>query len=133
MSKIDHVWQTTAPSKPDVYTTRRNQSKYLTLRYWDGEFWYEIAFTNSRGGTPFTWPKHSYARRPKYVTKDRPLFLRRISARHGSIQWGVPFKVYDEKEVLAYLVRTGVLPERWRTSYQDRMRAAEAAEKGGAA
>ena len=43
-----------APPAADVYLTRRNQSKYLTKRYWDGQAWFEIGFGSRRGGIPFT-------------------------------------------------------------------------------
>jgi hypothetical protein len=123
LSKIEHTWQSSTPPAPDVYTTRRNQSKYLTLRYWDGQSWFEIAHGKSRGGSPFTWPKPSRSKRPNWVVKYKGLlYLRKISAYLGEIQWGEPFKVFDEKEVLAHLVKTGVLPADWKTAYQAEMR-----------
>ncbi len=131
MSRIDHTWVKTDPPKADVYTTRRNESKYLSLRYWDGECWFEIGYTDSRGGVPFTWPKKSRTPEPKrtHWGNWRPTWvLRKIKSGVDNIQWGEPFKVYDEKEVLAWLVKTGVLPSNWKTAYQHDMRA----EKGGA-
>ena len=131
MSRIDHIWFNMNPPKSDVYTTRRNESRYLTLRYWDDKCWYEIGYTDSRGGVPFTWPKKSRTRQPKsshWSGKHPGWVLRKIGASHGNIQWGEPFKVYDEKEVLAWLVKKGVLPANWKTTYQHDMRA----EKGGA-
>jgi hypothetical protein len=128
MSRIDHTWVKTAPPKPDVYTTRRNESKYLTLRYWDGECWYELAYSDRRGGKPFTWPKKSRTRQPTLKSwngergKHPEWFTRKISAKVGAIQWGEPFKVYDEKEVLAWLVERGQLRADWRTAYQEHMR-----------
>lgn len=47
MSRIDHTWNKAVPPGPDVYMTRRNESKYTTLRYWDGEKWFEIAWDAS--------------------------------------------------------------------------------------
>ena len=130
MSRTDYAWQKATPPKPDVYTTRRNESKYLTLRYWDGERWHEIAWGSSRGGEPFKWPKPSRMKRPGWaVTYKDTMRLRKISAYLGEIQWGEPFKVFDECEVLAHLVKTGVLPTDWKTAYQAEMRV----EKGGAA
>jgi hypothetical protein len=124
MSKIDYAWSVEKPPTPDVYTTRRNQSRYLTLRYWDGSAWFEIAWGISRGGVPFTWPKKSRSRKPTYcVGREQSLRLRKITASLGGIQWGEPFKVFDEKEVLAYLVKVGALPKDWRTEYQPAMRA----------
>lgn len=122
MSRVDFKWSTDHPPAADVYTTRRNQSTYLTLRYWDGKDWFEIAYGNSRGGIPMKWPKRSRTRKPKYC-RDSKIFLRKISARLGDIRWGEPFKVFDEKEVLAHLVKIGHLPLDWRTRYQDDMRA----------
>lgn len=125
MSKTDYIWNKEAPPKPDVYTTRRNESKYLTLRYWDGEHWYEIAWTGSRGGTPFKWPAKSFTKRPRWaVNYKEHLRLRKISAYLGDIQWGNPYTVFSEKEVINFLVQTGRLPFEWRTAFQEEMRAA---------
>lgn len=125
MSKIDYKWSSTTPPAPDVYTTRRNESKYLTLRYWDGESWFELAWGSTRGGIPFKWPKPSRTKRPSWAVRcQNSMRLRKISANIGAIQWGEPFKVYDECEVLAYLVKTKVLPADWRQAYQDAMRGA---------
>lgn len=122
MSTVDYTWHSEAPPTADVYTTRRNQSRYLTLRYWDGSAWFEIG-TGGRGGKPFTWPKGSRSRRPGWLSHyGNVAHLRRIGKFQGAIQWGEPFKVYDEREVLAYLVQRGVLPSAWRTSYQQEMR-----------
>ena len=123
MSSIAYTWVVGHPPVADVYTTRRNESKYLTLRYWDGDTWWEIACSASRGGVPFTWPKRSRTKRPSYLDPRR-MSLRKISARLGDIQWGEPYRVYNEKETLAHLVNTGVLPADWRTYYQAGMRSA---------
>lgn len=130
MSKIAHHWHTEAPPAPDVYTTRRNESKYLTLRYWDGESWFEIG-AGGRGGIPFEWPKKSRSKKPAWMAYYKNLaHLRNIRTYRGDIQWGEPYKVFDEKEVLMHLVATGRLPGDWLTHYQDEMRAAQ---KGPAA
>lgn len=125
MSHTEHKWHAEKPPKPDVYTTRRNESKYLTLRYWDGEAWWEINWGANRGWQKFDWPKGSRTRRPSWAVtyKDR-LRLRRIGAHQGVIQWGDEYKVYDEKEVLAYLVKTSRLPKDWKTCFQNEMRGA---------
>ena len=135
MSRTDYAWSSATPPRPDVYTTRRNESKYLTLRYWDGACWYEIGYTNSRGGTPFAWPKNSITRQPKrshWSGTRPPWVIRKIGTNLSNIQWGEPFKVYDEKEVLAYLVTSGVLRFDWKTAYQSDMRVRAALIKGGA-
>lgn len=123
MSKIDYQWNSSQPAKPDVYMTRRKESKYLTMRYWDGAAWFEIAHSNSRGGLPFTWPKAPRIKRPTRRGEQAPdLYVRRISTSLGSIQWGTPFKVYDQKEVLKWLVGQGILRADWPTHYQADMR-----------
>lgn len=121
MSKVAYKWSSSAPTAPDIYMTRRNESKYLTLRYWDGSGWFQLAWSNSRGGTRFEWPKPSISKRPRHWNNNK-MYIRKISANIGAIQWGEPFKVFDEKEVLAYLVKTNVLPVDWRIAYQDAMR-----------
>lgn len=123
MSKIDYTWLATAPHKPDVYVTRINASRIHTVRYWDGQRWYDISLsgTTSRGSsTPFQWPK-----KPRIAIgwrKQYPLSLRNIT-NQAAIQWGTPYRVYDDREVLAYLVKTGRLPADWRKAYQIEMRA----------
>jgi len=125
MSKIAYAWHGEAPPAPDVYTTRRNESKYLTLRYWDGERWHEINLTGGRGGDVFKWPKKSRSKKPSWVARyGATMRLRKIGKHQDAIQWGEPFKVYDELEVLAHLVKTGRLPADWREAYQDEMRQA---------
>mgnify|MGYP005608586441 FL=1 len=129
MSTIAHTWTPGAPSAVDVYLTRRNQSKYLTKRYWDGQAWFEIGFGSGRGGIPFTWPKQSRTAMNQWereANKKGWLRLRRIGKLQGVIEWGEPYKVYSDSEVLAYLVKTGRLASGWRTAYQDEMRAAAA-------
>lgn len=123
MSKTEHTWHPEAPPAADVYTTRRNASKYLTLRYWDGSAWFEIGYSSSRGGKPFVWPKPSRSRRPEWAVRMKTgLYLRKIGAHQGAIQWGDPYKVYDEKEVIKHLVKTGRLPADWPEAFQDEMR-----------
>lgn len=129
MSRTDYTWSTAKPPKVDVYVTRINESKVQSIRYWDGERWFDIGV---RGGVPFVWPKGAGVRCPdwaRYPAHKDLLRLRSITDQ-AAIQWGTPFKVYDEKEVLAYLVKIAVLPADWRTAFQDAMRAAA---KGGAA
>lgn len=125
MSTIAFTWTHAKPTARDVYTTRRNSSKYLTLRYWDGSQWWEIAYSASRGGNPFVWPKKSRSHKPEWV-KDYAsrLCLRAIKVHQDKIEWGEPYKVYDDKEVLVHLVKTGVLPADWKTAYQAEMRSA---------
>jgi hypothetical protein len=133
VSTIAYTWHSQTPPAPDVYTTRRNESKYLTLRYWDGELWYEINLTGGRGGDVFKWPKKSRTRRPEYVKRYlETMRLRKIGKHQGSIQWGEPYKVYDEREVLDYLVESGRLRADWREAYQEPMRVRAAREKRGA-
>ena len=125
MSKIDYTWHASTPPAPDVYKTRRNQSKYLTNRYWDGTTWWEIAWGKSRGGRPFTWPKGSRTRKPTSSWNPAPIqfYIRKISEHlQKDVQWGCPFRVYDEKEVLEYLVKSGRLQKDWKTMYQSEMR-----------
>lgn len=130
MSSITHTWHSDAPPAADVYVTRRNESKYTTLRYWDGARWFEIGWSRSRSGIAFTWPKKSRTRFPTGMRSCRDtMTLRKIGVHQGSIQWGEPVVVYDEQEVLAHLVKTGRLPKDWRTAFQDEMRVKE----GGAA
>ena len=134
MSTINFRWHSAAPPKPDVYTTRRNNSTYLTLRYWDGQRWFGIDYGPKRGGAPMKWPKPSITKRPSWAVRNEgALYLKNIKVGQDCIQWGEPFRVYDQKEVLTYLVQTGVLPADWREAYQDAMRGRAAQQKGGAA
>ena len=127
MSAVEYRWHPEAPPAADVYTTRLGESRYQTLRYWDGARWFEISYSGTRGGTPFAWPKKSRTRKPSWVARYQP-HLRRIGVRQAEVQWGEPFRVYSAAETLAYLISIGTLPADWKTAYQDQMRAA----KGGA-
>lgn len=126
MSSIDFTWLGGTPPRPDVYTTRRGESRYQTLRYWDGKRWWQIEWNDARGSRPFKWPKGSRTRFPGghlSIYRDT-MGLRRINdSLQGAIRWGTPHRVYDDKEVLAYLVKTGRLLADWRTAYQIEMRA----------
>lgn len=133
MSSIKHVFTTGAPPAVDVYTTRRNEGRDHSLRYWDGALWWDISWsgTGARGGSvPFVWPKKSRSRRPSWaVQSNAAMGLRRISpALQAVVQWGTPIKVFDDRETLGYLVNKGVLPADWRTAFQSEMRAAPAAK-----
>ena len=125
MSTIDYTWHTGKPPAPDVYTTRNGTSRHQTLRYWDGGRWWQIEWGKSRHTRPFKWPKGSRTRFPSGMVYYRDTMgLRRINSQ-DAIQWGCPFRVYDDKEVLAHLIKTGVIPRDWRTVYQAEMRAAD--------
>jgi hypothetical protein len=134
MSKTAYNWSATKPPAPDEYVTRRNFSSYMTTRYWDGEQWWEINLTGGRGGSVFKWPKKSRTKRPAWVARyEMTMRLRKIGVHQDAIQWGEPYKHYDEKEVLAHLVKTGRLPADWREAYQGEMRGRAASKKAGAA
>lgn len=126
MSKIAYTWSSATPPRPGVYTTRKGESKYLTLRQWDGARWWQIEWgASARKSMQFKWPKGSRTRFPSGMAAYRDtLGLRRINDQAG-IQWGDPYKVFDRAEVLAYLVRRGYLPTDWETCWQDEMRQAE--------
>lgn len=124
MSKIDYTWLATTPPKPDVYTTRKGESKYQTLRYWDGSRWWQIEWHSPKRFTKqFKWPKGSRTRFPGGLSIYRDTMGLRNISDQAAIQWGTPFRVFDDKEVLAHLVKTGRLPDNWRNAYQDEMRA----------
>lgn len=127
MSKIDYTWHSETPERPDVYTTRRGESKYQTLRYWDGFRWWQIDWLRRRTAKAFVWPKKSRTRFPSGMSHYRgTLGLRRINdpfQRH--IHWGEPFKVFDRDEVLKHLVKTSRLLANWETCYQAEMRDAD--------
>ncbi len=128
MSTIAPAWTPGKPPAVDVSPPRRNQSKYLTKRYWDGQAWFEIGFGGGRGGIPFTWLKKSRTAMSQWereANKKGLLRLRRIGKLQDVIEWGTPYKVYSDSEVLAYLVKTGRLASGWRTAYQDEMRQAD--------
>lgn len=125
MSKISFDWNESKPTAPDVYTTRRGKSSYHTLRYWDGEKWYEIAYSKSRGGTPFKWPKKSRTKKPRPPSwskrKEYEFFLRVIHMEKP-IEWGEPYKMFDDKEIIKYMENAGFLRHDWRDHYQSFMR-----------
>ncbi len=123
MSTIAFNWFGGNPPSQDVYTTRRGESRYHTLRYWDGKDWWSVEWSGRRGGKPFTWPKGSRTRKPTSKYGQIDFHIRKINSHLGAIQWGAPYRVYDDKEVLAYLVNTGRLPTDWRKAYQEEMRA----------
>lgn len=122
MSKIAYNWQTTEPPRPSVYLTRRGESKYLTARYWDGDRWWEIGY-GRRGGQPFVWPKNSYLPRTEVARLcANSMVLRAIHKGAELIQWGDPHRVFDDTEVLKYLIQAGELRSDWREFYQHKIR-----------
>lgn len=129
MSKIGYYWHSINPTKPDVYTTRRGESKYHTLRYWDGGRWWQIEWGANirRAAKPFQWPKGSRTRFPSGLSRYRfTMGLRRINDPfQRDIWWGEPFKVFDREEVLKYLVKQGIITKDWETTYQLEMRIAD--------
>lgn len=66
MSTIAFSWSgpKIKPPRPDVYTTRRGDSKYHTLRYWDGGRWWQIEWLRKRTYT--TENKQKWAIKTRY-------------------------------------------------------------------
>jgi hypothetical protein len=123
MTTIAFNWTSDAPTRPDVYSTRRGSSKYITLRYWDGSRWWSLEWGRGRNGKGelFTWPRHSVTRRPRWV-REYGASLRVINVGQDDIQWGVQVTVFDDREVLEYLVKTRRLRADWQTAFQEEMR-----------
>lgn len=124
MSTISHYWRADAPPKPDVYTTRKGESRYHTLRYWDGARWWQLEWGGGRATKKFTWPKGSRTRFPSGMSRYRDsLSLRTIGDKfQRGIQWGEPFRVFSREEVLKWMVKKGYLHSEWEHAYQAQMR-----------
>ena len=123
MSTTKFLFTKGRPPCADVYTTRRNSSTYLTLRYWDGSRWYSLDYGPSRGAKPFTWPKKSRTRPPK-VARDynMKMCLRNISPSLATcIEWGTAYNEYDTSEILSYMIDNKVIPKDWKSHYQHLM------------
>ena len=123
-----HILHTAAPgTEPGIYTSclsSPTSHKYLAMRWWDGELWWDISLGASRGGNEFAWPDKGAARghkRPKSYGKPYELYLRKIT-RQQDVHWAEPYRHFEPAEVLAWLVKTGVLREDWKTAYQNNMR-----------
>lgn len=92
MSTIAYNWHTSNPPGPDVYTTRKGDSKYQTLRYWDSHRWWQIEWSNKRGIRPFVWPKNSRTSFPSGMASYRNCMTLRTINKQSGIQWGDPYK-----------------------------------------
>lgn len=80
MSTIAFNWLGGNPPSQDVYTTRRGESRYHTLRYWDGKDWWSVEWSGRRGGKPFTWPKGSRTRKPTSKYGPIDFHIRKINS-----------------------------------------------------
>lgn len=123
MPSIDYTWATGAPPEPNVYMTRLGESRTTTIRWWDGDRWWGIEAPRD-GRMPkkvFVWPKPARLPMSWYHRgyADR-LALRKLSAQER-VQWGTPFKVFSQVEVLRWMVQQGVLPADWKAKYQGEM------------
>lgn len=133
MAKTLYKFASGAPgAEPGLYLSCLKSERDMSIRWWDGSIWWDIS--TSRGDTtkPFKWPSGAAKRgisMPKWI-KDcyqGQAYLRKISDQ-PKVRWGTAYKHFEPNEVLAYLVKKGVLPSNWRDAYQEEMRTAKIKE-----
>jgi hypothetical protein len=124
--KIDYLWSNDCSKlAPGSYMTRLGTSKVWTVRYFDGKRWWTV----TGGAKPM--PKDKMFKLPpknrnlynqwirKASTQGR-LCLRNITDQ-AKIQWGTPYKIFSDAEVIKHLIRTQRLPYDWQTAFQMEM------------
>lgn len=134
MAKTCYTFTTGTPStEPGLYMTCLNSERDMSVRWWDGALWWDIASSRGNKSLPFKWPKGASARgigMPAWIKlygeQDR-LCLRKIT-NQAKVRWGTAYKHFEPDEVLSHLVDKGVLPLAWREVFQEDMRATQAAK-----
>lgn len=129
MAITKYEWSSLRPASPGLHMTCLSNEKYMTLRWWDGKEWWDIATSRGNKTQPFTWPRGALAnghRKPEwvkyYLEQGAKLYLRKINDQR-KVRRGIAYKHYEPAEVLAWLVSQGLLNPNWKEAYQDAMRA----------
>lgn len=123
MAELKYIWRDSNPPKPDVYLTRRGDTKNATQRYWDGENWWQLVFMTEREvaegrrpTTPSPWNSKSYEPRPKrrpWHTGKEAWHMRQITEKGGGqagMKWGERYMHYSDTEILNRLIELEVIP-----------------------
>lgn len=122
MAELKYIWRDSNPPKPDVYLTRRGNTKHSIERYWDGKNWWQLVFMSEREvtegckpTTPSPWNSKSYEPRPKrrpWHTGKEAWHMRLITEKAGGqagMKWGERYQHYSDTEILNQLINDGTL------------------------
>lgn len=125
MPTIRYNFYTGAPSKePGLYKSCLGSTRDISIRWWDGSLWWDLSVDRGQKAKPFVWPTGKQMREIKPPEWFEPhlerLALRKITDQ-SKVRWGVEYKHYNPNEVLAYLIKKGVLPKNWREAFQEEM------------
>ena len=110
-------------SDPGLYISCLKSERDNSIRWWDGNLWWDISSTRGKKGLRFLWPKGKQSRgikKPTYFI-GCDLYLRKIT-NQSLVRWGKTYKLYSDTEILKYLVTNGILPPDWKSKYQEEMR-----------
>lgn len=123
MAELKYIWRDSKPPKPDVYLTRRGNTKHSIERYWDGENWWQLVFMTEREvaegrkpTTPSPWNSKSYEPRPKrrpWHTGKEAWHMRLITEKAGGqagMKWGERYMHFSDTEILNRLIELEVIP-----------------------
>lgn len=110
-------------SDPGLYISCLKSERDHSIRWWDGNLWWDISSTRGQKGLRFLWPKGKQSlgiKKPAYFI-GCDLYLRKIT-NQSLVRWGKTYKLYSDTEILKYLVVKGILPPDWKSKYQEEMR-----------
>lgn len=110
-------------SDPGLYISCLKSERDNSIRWWDGNLWWDISSTRGQKGLRFLWPKGKQAlgiKKPTYFI-GCDLYLRKIT-NQSLVRWGKTYKLYSDTEILKYLVIKKILPPDWKSKYQEEMR-----------
>ena len=110
-------------SDPGLYISCLKSERDNSIRWWDGNLWWDISSTRGQKGLRFLWPKGKQSlgiKKPAYFI-GCDLYLRKIT-NQSLVRWGKTYKLYSDTEILKYLVVKGILPPDWKSKYQEEMR-----------
>lgn len=134
MPELKRIWRDTDPPKPDVYLTRRGNTKNTVPRYWDGENWWQLIFMTehevAEGRNPKTvspWSSKSYEPKPRArseYSRKGAWHMRVISTKSGGqdgMRWGERYQHYSDTEILDHLISVNFLGENIRAKVINRL------------
>lgn len=118
MAEIKRIWRDSKPPKPDVYLTRRGNTKHTTVRFWDGVEWWALRFEPfgrvPKNAFSIPWNRKSYEPVTSFKWAWKYSHWSRKITDQAGMKWGERYWHYSDTEILNSLIQDGTLHPRVR-------------------